>query len=45
MYAIALHDARDHAVYLSRDPFGIKPLYYAEYARGIALCVRAASSA
>ena len=36
MYAIALHDARDHAVYLSRDPFGIKPLYYAEYAGGIA---------
>ena len=35
MYAIALHDARDHAVYLARDPFGIKPLYYAEYAGGI----------
>jgi asparagine synthase (glutamine-hydrolysing) len=36
MYAIALHDARDHALYLARDPFGIKPLYYAEYAGGIA---------
>ena len=35
MYAIALHDARDHALYLARDPFGIKPLYYAEYAGGI----------
>ena len=35
MYAIALHDARDHALYLARDPFGIKPLYYAEYANGI----------
>lgn len=35
MYAIALHDARDQALYLARDPFGIKPLYYAEYAGGI----------
>jgi asparagine synthase (glutamine-hydrolysing) len=35
MYAIALHDARDHALYLARDPFGIKPLYYAEYPGGI----------
>jgi asparagine synthase (glutamine-hydrolysing) len=35
MYAIALHDSRDHAVYLARDPFGIKPLYYAEYPAGI----------
>jgi asparagine synthase (glutamine-hydrolysing) len=35
MYAIALHDARDHALYLARDPFGIKPLYYAEYAGGV----------
>ncbi|HEY4264261.1 MAG TPA: asparagine synthase (glutamine-hydrolyzing), partial [Micropepsaceae bacterium] len=35
MYAIALHDARDHALYLARDPFGIKPLYYAEIPGGI----------
>ncbi len=35
MYAIALGDARDHALYLSRDPFGIKPLYYAEISGGI----------
>jgi asparagine synthase (glutamine-hydrolysing) len=35
MYGIALHDARDHALYLARDPFGIKPLYYAEYAGGM----------
>jgi asparagine synthase (glutamine-hydrolysing) len=35
MYAIALHDARDHALYLARDPFGIKPLYYAEISDGI----------
>jgi asparagine synthase (glutamine-hydrolysing) len=36
MYAIALHDARDHALYLARDPFGIKPLYYMEFSGGIA---------
>ena len=36
MYAVALVDARDHALYLSRDPFGIKPLYYAEFPGGIA---------
>ena len=36
MYAIALHDARDHALYLTRDPFGIKPLYYVEFSGGIA---------
>lgn len=35
MYAIALHDARERALYLARDPFGIKPLYYAEYSGGI----------
>ncbi|HEX5280794.1 MAG TPA: asparagine synthase (glutamine-hydrolyzing) [Micropepsaceae bacterium] len=35
MYAIALHDARERALYLVRDPFGIKPLYYAEYSGGI----------
>ena len=34
MYAIALHDARDHALYLARDPFGIKPLYYAQVPSG-----------
>src|SRR5512142_1178283 len=35
MYAIALHDADNRVLYLSRDPFGIKPLYYAEYAGGV----------
>jgi asparagine synthase (glutamine-hydrolysing) len=34
MYGIAL-DAGDGVSYLSRDPFGIKPLYYAETARGL----------
>src|SRR5690606_30573227 len=30
MYAIALHDQAERKLVLSRDPFGIKPLYYAE---------------
>ena len=29
MYALALHDPRTGRVILARDPFGIKPLYYA----------------
>lgn len=36
MYAIALHDPAAGRLLLARDPFGIKPLYYAETARGIA---------
>ncbi|HUJ04120.1 MAG TPA: asparagine synthase (glutamine-hydrolyzing) [Rhizomicrobium sp.] len=32
MYGIALHADAD---YLARDPFGIKPLYYAKYAKGV----------
>ncbi|MGE0746522.1 MAG: asparagine synthase (glutamine-hydrolyzing) [Rhodospirillales bacterium] len=30
MYAIAIHDQAERKLVLSRDPFGIKPLYYAE---------------
>jgi asparagine synthase (glutamine-hydrolysing) len=36
MYAIALHDAASGRLVLARDPFGIKPLYYAETASGLA---------
>jgi asparagine synthase (glutamine-hydrolysing) len=35
MYAIALADPGAGALYLARDPFGIKPLYYAECASGL----------
>ena len=30
MYAIAIHDPAEGRLILARDPFGIKPLYYAE---------------
>ena len=36
MYAIAIHDPQAHRLVLARDPFGIKPLYYAETPRGFA---------
>ncbi|MCA3379229.1 MAG: asparagine synthase (glutamine-hydrolyzing), partial [Roseomonas sp.] len=36
MYAIAIHDRAARQVLLARDPFGIKPLYIAETADGIA---------
>ncbi len=36
MYAVALYDPRADRLLLSRDPFGIKPLYYVEDADGIA---------
>jgi asparagine synthase (glutamine-hydrolysing) len=36
MYAVALHDPGAGRLVLARDPFGIKPLYYAETLRGFA---------
>ena len=36
MYAIAIHDRAFHTLTLSRDPFGIKPLYTAQCADGLA---------
>jgi asparagine synthase (glutamine-hydrolysing) len=35
MYAIALHDPAAGRLVLCRDPFGIKPLYYAETQTGL----------
>lgn len=34
-FAFAIHDLRDGAVWLARDRFGVRPLYYAERAGGL----------
>lgn len=36
MYSIAIHDPVQETLVLTRDPFGIKPLYYAETREGFA---------
>ncbi|MEE8351251.1 MAG: asparagine synthase (glutamine-hydrolyzing), partial [Rhodospirillales bacterium] len=36
MFAIAIHDPVEDCLVLARDPFGIKPLYFAETAAGFA---------
>jgi asparagine synthase (glutamine-hydrolysing) len=41
MYAIAIHDRAADRVFLSRDPFGIKPLYIARIPGGIAFASEA----
>jgi asparagine synthase (glutamine-hydrolysing) len=41
MYAIAIHDLEQKRLVLARDPFGIKPLYYAETAAGFSFASEA----
>lgn len=41
MYAIAIHERQQHSVTLTRDPFGIKPLYIAQVAGGLAFASEA----
>lgn len=41
MYALAIHDPAKKRLVLARDPFGIKPLYYAETADGLAFASEA----
>ncbi len=41
MYALALYDPEERCLVLSRDPFGIKPLYYAQAENGIAFASEA----
>jgi asparagine synthase (glutamine-hydrolysing) len=36
IYAFAALDTHEHALYLARDPFGVKPLYYAATGDGFA---------
>jgi len=43
MYTIAIHDTEEKKLILSRDPFGIKPLYYVENADGFAFASEAAA--
>lgn len=35
MFALAIWDAQEHALFLARDPYGIKPLYYARLKTGL----------
>jgi asparagine synthase (glutamine-hydrolysing) len=36
MYAVALHERHQRRLVLTRDPFGIKPLYFTQVAGGVA---------
>ena len=37
MFAFAIWDAEKQGVFLARDPFGIKPLYYATDGKRVGL--------
>ena len=41
MYALAIYDPKERCLVLSRDPFGIKPLYYAPSDNGVAFASEA----
>ena len=41
MYALALYDPQERHLVLSRDPFGIKPLYYVQSDNGFAFASEA----
>src|ERR1051326_4723909 len=41
MYAIAIHERQQHSVTLTRDPFGIKPMYIAQVPGGLAFATEA----
>jgi len=41
MFAIAFYDREEQTVFLGRDPFGIKPLYYRITSKGISFCSEA----
>jgi asparagine synthase (glutamine-hydrolysing) len=41
MYALALYDPQERRLVLSRDPFGIKPLYYTQFENGVAFASEA----
>ena len=43
MYAIAIFDTKKNNIYLARDPFGIKPLYYTKINDGFAFSSEAGS--
>jgi asparagine synthase (glutamine-hydrolysing) len=42
MYALAVYDAARRQLIVSRDPLGIKPLYYTETSQRVLFCLRAA---
>jgi asparagine synthase (glutamine-hydrolysing) len=39
-FAVAVYDAREDALWLARDRFGVKPLYYTTAGGGFAFCSR-----